>query len=174
MPTSRWSLLQTADGAEDPVAARASQLLRRYGIVFPEMLAREPQAPSWRALLQVYRRAEARGEIRGGRFVAGFVGEQYALPEAVDAMRRLRRADPDGEVTVVSACDPLNVVGVLTPGRRVPALLGNRVAFRDGIPLASIQSDQVEFHTETDEGTRSEVAALLRESRATAGNTLPN
>ena len=93
---SRWSLLQAIDPSEDGIAERAHQLLRRYGIVFPEVLGREPMAPPWRTLLQVYRRAEARGEIRGGRFVAGLVGEQFALPEAVEAMRSVRRIRADG------------------------------------------------------------------------------
>ena len=143
---SRWSLLQAIDPSEDSIAERAHQLLRRYGIVFPEVLGREPMAPSWRALLQVYRRAEARGEIRGGRFVAGLVGEQFALPEAVEAMRSLRRTEPTGETLVVSACDPLNLAGVITPGPRVPAVSGNKVAFRDGVPVASLQTGDVVLH----------------------------
>jgi ATP-dependent Lhr-like helicase len=146
--SSRWSLLQTFEWSESAVEERAFQLLRRYGIVFPEVLGREPMAPSWRSLLQVYRRAEARGEIRAGRFVAGFVGEQFALPEAVEAMRAVRKALPSEELIAVSACDPLNLAGVLTPGQRVPALIGNRVVFRDGVPLASLQSGDVVMHTD--------------------------
>ena len=147
--------------SEDVTEARAIQLLHRYGIVFPEVLARESLAPRWRDLLRVYRRAEARGEIRGGRFVAGFVGEQFALPEATQVLRTLRKAGPDGRMTVVSACDPLNLAGVLTPGSRVPALLGNRVVFRDGVPVASLQSGEVRWQTDADEATRSEVADLI-------------
>ena len=171
MPTSRWSLLRVdpPSGAPDPSApingseaangasatlgaglsqddvleARAWQLLHRYGVVFPEVLAREALAPRWRDLLRVYRRTEARGEIRGGRFVSGFVGEQFAMPEAVEMIRAVRKVEPDGRLTVLSACDPLNLVGVLTPGPRVPALLGNRVAFRDGMPVASLQSGEL-------------------------------
>ena len=191
-PTSRWAVLhvgpppplgpengegpEPVDGrsgteptSEDVTQARAFQLLNRYGIVFPEVLAREPLAPRWRALLQVYRRAEARGEIRGGRFVAGFIGEQFALPEAVQMMRTLRKAEPDGHITDMSACDPLNLAGVLTPGPRVPALLGNRVVFRDGVPVASLQAGEVHWHTETDEATRSAVLDLLSPGRTTAG-----
>ena len=137
------------------------QLLRRWGIVFPEVLARESTAPPWRALLQVYRRAEARGEIRGGRFVTGFVGEQFALPESVEMLRTLRRGGPDGRRIVVSACDPLNLAGVLTPGPRVPALLGNRVVFRDGVPVASLQGRKLHFHSDVDEDNRSAVLELL-------------
>ncbi|MYK34371.1 MAG: DEAD/DEAH box helicase, partial [Chloroflexi bacterium] len=110
---SRWSLLQSsvAEPEEDVVEARAAQLLRRYGVMLRELLAREPMAPPWGALVRVYRRAEARGEVRGGRFVAGLVGEQFALPEAVDALRAVHRRAPSGEVVRVSGSDPLNLVG---------------------------------------------------------------
>ena len=146
--SSRWSLLQTFEWSENAIEERAFQLLRRYGIVFPEVLGREPMAPSWRSLLQVYRRAEARGEIRGGRFVAGYVGEQFALPEAVETMRAVRKSAASEELIAVSACDPLNLAGVLTPGQRVPALIGNRVVFRDGVPLASLQGCDVVLHAD--------------------------
>ena len=177
LPTSRWALLRSAanefleDGASTPatlddvVEARASQLLMRYGIIFPEVLARESSSPPWRALLRVYRRAEARGEIRGGRFVIGFVGEQFALPEALELLRTLRNADPDGRLSVVSGCDPLNLAGVLTPGPRVPAQLGNRVVFRDGVPLASVRGGSIEFHSDTDDATRAAVTERLSPPR---------
>ena len=137
----------------------------RYGIIFPEVLARESSSPPWRALLRVYRRAEARGEIRGGRFVTGFVGEQFALPEALELLRTLRNADPDGRLSVVSGCDPLNLAGVLTPGPRVPAQLGNRVVFRDGVPLASVRGGSIEFHSDTDDATRAAVTERLSPPR---------
>ncbi len=115
----------------------ALQLLRRYGVIFKRLLEREGAwLPSWYELLRVYRRLEARGEIRGGRFVAGFTGEQYALPGAIDALRALRKRSPNGTLVSISASDPLNLVGILTPGTRIPALYGNRVLFRDGIPIA--------------------------------------
>ena len=173
LPTSRWSLLQapqpvTLDPEEAPALksddvteARAIQLLQRYGVVFPEVLARESAAPRWRALLQVYRRAEARGEIRGGRFVTGFVGEQFALPEALEQLRAVRKAKPDGRVVTVSACDPLNLAGVLTPGPRVPALHGNRLLLRDGVPVASLESGELRVLGDVDEATRSTAAELL-------------
>ena len=136
---SRWALLRTAETTQDDgeaaVSAWAAQLLRRYGVVVPELLAREPIAVPWRRLLRALRRAEARGEIRGGRFVAGLVGEQFALPEAVEALRAVRKREPSGEVVRVSACDPLNLVGVITPGARVPAMPGNQVLYRDGVPV---------------------------------------
>ena len=165
-PTSRWSLLESLESSDDVIEERAVQLLHRYGIVFPEVLAREANAPRWRELVRVYRRAEARGEIRGGRFVSGFIGEQFALPEAMETMRNVRKAEPEGKVVVLSACDPLNLAGVLTPGPKVPAILGNRVAFRDGVPVASAVSGQIQWHTEPDEKTRTRVLQLIGQGRA--------
>ena len=115
--------------------AIARQLLRRYGVVFRDLVAREPLAPGWRVLLGVYRRWEAVGEIRGGRFVAGFVGEQFALPEAVESLRAVRRAPEDREVVVVSAADPLNLVGIILPGGKVSSVSGLAVAYRNGVPV---------------------------------------
>ena len=90
----------------------------------------------WREILWALRRMEARGTVRGGRFVTGFVGEQYALPGAVDALRRTRRMERNGEVVRLSACDPLNLVGILTPGPRIPAQRGGEVIYRDGLPVS--------------------------------------
>jgi ATP-dependent Lhr-like helicase len=141
-----------AEGPDDATVERlAGQYLRRYGVVFRDLLARESAPPPWRELLRVYRALEARGAIRGGRFVAGFTGEQFALPEAVDALRAVRRAPREGAERIeVAAADPLNLVGILTPGARVPAVLGNRVALVDGVPVG-------------------ESAAEARATRATAG-----
>jgi ATP-dependent Lhr-like helicase len=130
---SEWDR-QVGDG-DTVLEARAAQLLRRYGIVTRELVAREPMAPPWNLLARAYRRAEARGEVRGGRFVAGLIGEQFALQEAVDAMRAVHRRELTGEVVRISACDPLNLVGIITPGARVPAVLGNEVLYRDGVPI---------------------------------------
>ena len=141
---SRWALLRTAERPDDYADARAGQFLRRYGVVVPELMAREPMAPPWRTLLRVYRRAEARGEVRGGRFVAGFVGEQFALPEAVEALRAVHKRSASNEEVRLSACDPLNVVGILTPGARVPAVLGNQVMYRDGAPVESTTAEGVQ------------------------------
>jgi ATP-dependent Lhr-like helicase len=149
----RWTLLRraprTTDKARpDPEATEhiARLLLRRYGVVFKRVLEREAAfLPPWYELLSVYRRLEARGEIRGGRFVAGFAGEQYALPEAVSALRALRKEQAEGELVSVSAADPLNLVGVLTPGGRVPALAGNRVLYRDGVPIAVQVGGETQF-----------------------------
>jgi len=111
-------------------------LLRCYGIVFKRLLERESGLPPWRDLLRFYHRLEARGEVRGGRFVAGLSGEQIALPEAVGTLREVSRRAPEDELVSVSGSDPLNLVGVITPGARVPALSGNRILYRDGVPLA--------------------------------------
>ncbi|NQZ98572.1 MAG: hypothetical protein HRU01_18880, partial [Myxococcales bacterium] len=133
----RWALLPPADSGverEDLAEAVAEQLLARWGVVFRDVLARETLALPWRDILWALRRMEARGTIRGGRFVTGFVGEQYALPGALDALRRTRRLERNGEAVRVSGVDPLNLVGILTPGPRVPAVRTQQVIFRDGLP----------------------------------------
>jgi len=141
LPSGRWSLWRI-DASESPAAEKkleviARQFLRRYGVVFREVLARESQPPPWRTLLAIYRRWEASGEIRGGRFVDGVVGEQYALPEAVEALRAVRRQEPAGETVLVPAADPLNLAGILTPGSRIPVTSGHLIVYRDGLPVAS-------------------------------------
>ena len=118
-------------------------LLKRYGVVFRSLLARESRLPTWRELVMVYRRLEARGEIRGGRFVGGFGGEQFALPEAVGRLRAVRKIEKTGELNVVSGADPLNLVGILTPDSRVTAIAQNRVLFRDGVAVAAWESGSV-------------------------------
>jgi ATP-dependent Lhr-like helicase len=141
MPVGRWSLWRVnRDGGEglDSEKGRevmAWQLLRRYGVVFREILARETQAPPWRLLLQTYRRLEARGEIRGGRFVGGFVGEQYALPEAVEGLRAMRHGQSELETVIVASADPLNLVGILTPGSRVSPYSNQAILYRNGVPV---------------------------------------
>ncbi|HSZ82596.1 MAG TPA: DEAD/DEAH box helicase, partial [Polyangia bacterium] len=131
----RWSLLR-APSVDDETRTEelARQYIKRYGVVFRDVLAREAHAPPWRDLLRVYRCLEMRGELRGGRFVGGFVGEQFAAPEAVETLRAVRKEPRRGEVVRLSACDPLNLVGILTPGPRVPATLANTVVFVDGVP----------------------------------------
>jgi ATP-dependent Lhr-like helicase len=108
-------------------------LLKRYGIVFRDLLARETNLPKWRDLQITFRRLEDRGEIRGGRFVDGFGGEQFALPVAIESLRATRSAPLHGEIITISAADPLNLVGILVPGDRVPAISGRFVSFRDGV-----------------------------------------
>ena len=111
------------------VEATCWMLLKRYGIVFRDLLARETNLPKWRELQMAFRRLEDRGEIRGGRFVDGFLGEQFALPVAVESLRATRKMPPTGETIVLSAADPLNLVGILVPGERVPAISGQDCHF---------------------------------------------
>jgi ATP-dependent Lhr-like helicase len=137
--SGRWALLFTDQQVEKNRAMEATcwMLLKRYGIVFRDVLAREANLPTWRELLAAFRRLEDRGEIRGGRFVDGFLGEQFALPVAVESVRAMRKVAPSGETITISAADPLNLVGILVPGERVPAISGRTVAFRDGVAVAA-------------------------------------
>jgi ATP-dependent helicase Lhr and Lhr-like helicase len=128
---------------EQQAEAVAWMLLRRYGVVFRRLLERETVLAPWREVLRVYRRLEARGEIRGGRFVGGFSGEQYALPEAVGTLRAVRREAAAGTLVAVSGADPLNLVGIIVPGDLLPALAGNRVLYRDGVAVAVREGSQV-------------------------------
>jgi ATP-dependent Lhr-like helicase len=115
-------------------------------VVFWKLLEREADwLPPWRQMLMCLRRLEARGEIRGGRFIAGFSGEQFALPDAVGLLREARRKPHDGEFLSLSAADPLNLVGIITPGARLPSLTGNRVLYRDGLPIAVYAGGEVAF-----------------------------
>ena len=162
----RWALVRRAQSRETPnsdaIERTAYALLRRWGVVFWRLLAREADwLPTWRELLRCYRRLEARGEIRGGRFVASFSGEQFAMPEAVGLLREIRRDAGESELTAVSGADPLNLVGLLTPGARLPALTANRVLYRDGIPIARLVAGEVEF-----------LESLAGEAKWTARNTL--
>jgi ATP-dependent Lhr-like helicase len=140
---SRWSLLEPFDPVDDRSEPIARQLLGRYGVIFPELLARDALTYRWRDLVRVCRRLEARGEIRGGRFVSGFIGEQFALPEAVELLRKTKNAEPDGRFIAISACDPLNLAGILSPGHKVPAVLRNRLVFRDGVSIVSMENGSV-------------------------------
>jgi len=145
-PAGRWSLVRTpaTDAAErDSLAdGLARVLLNRYGVVFRDVVARESFTLPWREILRALRRMEARGTVRGGRFVAGFVGEQYALSEAVDALRRVRRQERDGERVWVSAVDPLNLSGVVVPGPKLPAQPGRGMLFIDGLPAEGRPASQ--------------------------------
>ena len=134
----RWALLFT-DSAVDryrAVEATCWMLLKRYGVVFRDLLARETNLPKWREVAMGFRRLEDRGEIRGGRFVDGFLGEQFALPVAIESLRATRKMSPTGQTITLSAADPLNLVGILVPGERVPAISGRVVAFRDGVAVS--------------------------------------
>ena len=137
----RWALLHADVAVERPRAVEAAcwMLLRRYGIVMRDVLARESNLPPWRELLMGFRRLEDRGEIRGGRFVDGFLGEQFALPVAVESVRATRNLPLSGETITLSAADPLNLVGIVVPGERVPAISGKTVSYRDGIAVPTIE-----------------------------------
>ena len=157
--SGRWSLVRVPAAADRTVDAGAVEhvaraLLRRYGVVFWRMLEREASwLPPWRELLRVYRRLEGSGEIRGGRFVAGFTGEQFALPEAIGTLREVRRRPPSDEWTAVSGADPLNLAGILTPGPRLAALAGNRLLYRDGVPAATLSGGEIRFVEPLDAAT---------------------
>jgi ATP-dependent helicase Lhr and Lhr-like helicase len=149
----RWSRIARERAEDERNEAETVEhvvrtLLRRWGVVFWRLLAREADwLPPWRDLLMCCRRLEARGEIRGGRFVAGFSGEQYAAPEAVALLREARRRAQDGHYVSLSGADPLNLVGIVTPGARLPSLVGNRVLYRDGVPVALLAGGEVSLLT---------------------------
>jgi ATP-dependent Lhr-like helicase len=159
----RWSLLRQAGvmrrgvGGDSLTERVAQQLLHRYGVVFRDLLAREVLVQSWRDLLVVYRRMELKGEVRGGRFVSGYVGEQFALPEAVEALRAIKKnpGSAAGMEIKLSACDPLNLSGVILPGPRVPAVPSTFILFRDGLPVRIV----------TAKGRRPEDGEILTVSR---------
>jgi ATP-dependent Lhr-like helicase len=133
-----------ARAADAPEVERyALALLHRYGVVFRRLLARETNSPPWRDLVLLYRRLEARGDIRGGRFVSGFSGEQFALPEAVPRLRATRRTEATGRLQSLSAADPLNLTGIITPGDRITAVASNRVVYRDGVPVAAHEGGRI-------------------------------
>jgi len=155
----RWALVRArAPREENDEAHRREQvehvahtLLQRYGVVFWKLLEREANwLPSWRELRHVYQRLEARGEIRGGRFVDGVVGEQFALPDAIPALRSIARREASGELVVISGCDPLNLTGSVLAGERIPAVIGTRILFEDGVAVAAWVSGKVQRLVEGD------------------------
>jgi len=156
----RWSLCSGGLQPDETVETQAWALLRRYGVVFRRLLTRETVVP-WRDLTRVYRRLEARGEIRGGRFVAGMSGEQFALPEAVDRLRELRREGPDGRLIAINGCDPLNLAGIIDSGERIRSVATNRIAYRDGVPVSVMEGDYLRPLTEVDASVAMEAAAAL-------------
>ncbi|HXO92552.1 MAG TPA: hypothetical protein VN825_00365, partial [Candidatus Acidoferrum sp.] len=152
----RWSLLPTNSGfladmgasngagpREAAIEKFARVLLRRYGVIFRRLLERASFSVTWYELGRIYRRLEARGEIRGGYFVGGVSGEQFALPEAIGLLRAIRKSSTNRELITLSAADPLNLQGVLTPGARIPAFTANRILFRDGLPIAALESGEI-------------------------------
>ncbi|QCY14874.1 DEAD/DEAH box helicase [Pseudomonas sp. MPC6] len=170
----RWALLRRAAAAPvvdnkrpaptpgDTLEHIAMTLLRRYGVVFWRLLEREADwLPSWRELLRTFHRLEARGEIRGGRFVSGLAGEQFALPEAIPLLREVRRRPHDGSLVAVCGVDPLNLAGTLLPGAKVPALASNRLVYRDGLPAAAEIAGKQVFWLELDQQASAEVRSKL-------------
>jgi len=179
----RWALLRrrgtlpaaAGDAAPTPAAgARAAprapevlehlamSLLRRYGVVFWRVLEREAAwLPPWRDLLRVLQRLEARGEVRGGRFINGLAGEQFALPEAIALLREVRRHPNDGAFVCVAATDPLNLVGTLLPGDKVPAVAGNRVLYRDGVAVATLVAGEFIYLAHTDGAAQEQMRTRL-------------
>lgn len=164
--TKQTAITRRPPADSDLLEHVANVMLRRYGVIGWHLLAREaPWLPPWRDLLRVLHRMEARGEVRGGRFVTGISGEQFALPEAVALLREVRRRGPTegegGALVCVPAADPLNLVGTLLPGDKVPALAGNRIVFRDGVPVATLIAGRFAFLGEFDESTRAELRTRL-------------
>jgi ATP-dependent Lhr-like helicase len=175
----RWSAVPVPaaprDRAPDEAAeVQAWALLRRYGVVFRRVLAREANVVAWRELTRIYRRLEARGEIRGGRFVSGVSGEQFALPDAVERLRETRRTPSGGQLVVISAADPLNLCGIVTAGDRVRAVRRSRIAYRDGVPVAVLEADVVRDLAPNDAASAGEIARVLRRAAgATTRLTMP-
>ena len=166
----RWSALRSSGDAltrEKAVETLAKVLLQRYGVMFRRLLTREAASVPWRELARVYRRLEARGEIRGGRFVSGMSGEQFALPDAVDRLREVRRSTPDDRLVTLSAADPLNLTGIVTAGNRVRSIASNRLVYRNGVPVAAMEGDMLRMLDEVDPAIASDVAA------AAAGRRVP-
>lgn len=166
----RWSLVRQAGPAAEPSRAAAAEsaeavariLLRRYGVVCWRMLEREAAwLPPWRDLVRACHRLEARGEIRGGRFIAGLSGEQFALPEAIASMRQLRRQPADDSLVCLAATDPANLLGTVLPGPKLPRVAGSRVLYRDGVPVATVAAGQVEFLVPMDADARQAASRAL-------------
>ena len=169
----RWTAIvpEVHDATRDEaVEQQAWSLLRRYGVVFRRLLTRETNAAAWRELARVYRRLEARGEIRSGRFVTGMSGEQFALPFAAEQIREVRRL-PTGHLVAVSGADPLNLAGIVTAGARVRAASRTRIVHRDGVPIAVAERGVVRELAPLDPATSAEAARLLKARFVAWGTT---
>jgi ATP-dependent Lhr-like helicase len=164
----RWSLLgegssDEEDSQDEYIEMVARLLLKRYGVVFRKIADHENISPPWRDLVRFYRRMEARGEVRGGRFVDGVWGEQFALAEAVAKIRSVKKEEAKGTLVCISAADPLNLQGVITPGKKIPSYSGNRILYRDGIPVAAYESEEINFLVTVDNSEKWELQnALIR------------
>jgi ATP-dependent Lhr-like helicase len=161
----RWTVTRREERGGDRehlIEIQAWALLRRYGVIFRRLVTREPNAAPWRELTRTYRRLEARGEIRGGRFVAGMSGEQFALPDAVDRLREVRRTALDGRLHTVSTADPLNLAGILTAGERIRTAARNSLVYRDGLAIAVVENEVVRDLVPLDSAT---LLAISRSAR---------
>ena len=166
----RWFVLgaERSDCTREAAAEMVAwMLLHRYGVVFRRLATRETTGVTWRELVRVYRRLEDRGEIRGGRFVAGMPGEQFALPDAVDRLREIRRSGSDDRILAISAADPLNLTGIVTPGERIREASGNRIVYVNGVPVAALEGEAIRLLADVDPSIASDVAA------AAAGRRVP-
>ncbi|MCA1577839.1 MAG: DEAD/DEAH box helicase [Acidobacteria bacterium] len=174
----RWSIVHRENGNastanrnsqtpidQEKIEEIAWTLLKRYGVVFKRLLEREGLTLPWRVLLRTYHRLEARGEIRGGRFVAGISGEQFALPESIGMLRAIRREGAQDSMISVSAADPLNLVGIIMPGNRITAHTSNRILYHDGVPIAALESGDTHFLIELSRATEWKAkSALVRKA----------
>ena len=167
LPLHRPDAVGGNAGRDAAVETVAWALLRRYGVVFRRLLAREGATATWRELARVYRRLEARGEIRGGRFVSGMSGEQFATSDAIERLREVRRSGADDRLITISAADPLNLSGIVTPGDRIRAVAGNRIVYRNGVPVAAMEGDMLRMLGDVEAGAAADVAA------AAAGRRVP-
>ena len=165
--TGRWTATPAASSEDRDEAAhtQAWALLRRYGVVFRRLMTREANAAPWRELTRVFRRLEARGEIRGGRFVSGVSGEQFALPDAVERLREIRRTPADGHLVTVGTADPVNLAGIIAPGERLRAATRNKLVYRDGAPIAVLEGDFVRHLVPLDPTTLQQVSRVLSKRR---------
>jgi ATP-dependent Lhr-like helicase len=164
----RWTATPAPSVSHDRDEALQTQawaLLRRYGVVFRRLMTREANAAVWRDLTRVFRRLEARGEIRGGRFVSGVSGEQFALPEAVERLREIRRTPADGQLVAVGTADPVNLAGIIAPGERLRAATRNKLVYRDGLPIAVLEGEFVRHLVPLDSTTLQQVSRLLSKRR---------
>lgn len=172
----RWTAVAATDDGltrDEAVELQAWALLRRYGVVFRRLLTRETNAATWREFARVYRRLEARGEIRSGRFVTGMSGEQFALPDAVERLREVRRIPVDGSLVTISAADPLNLTGIVTAGERIRTAGRNRILYRDGAPLVVVEGDCVRELAPIDPRIAADVSRALKARRALAFAACP-
>jgi ATP-dependent Lhr-like helicase len=162
----RWSEVPAGvESTPEAVEAQAWALLRRYGVVFRRLMTRESNAAPWRELTRVFRRLEARGEIRGGRFVSGVSGEQFALPDAVERLREIRRTPTDGHLVTVGTADPINLSGIIAPGERQRASTRNKLVYRDGSAIAVQEGDYVRHLAPLDASTVEQVSRVLGKRR---------